>query len=129
MSIFCIFACICTSYAMIFTFMTAVIFPEYKSSIKNMILSFFCLSRGPKEVSGKQDLSNVFNQNECPICLASFEGDLDKIGAKCGHLYCITCITQYLKSKKTMLYNNSINCPICRKKVSFLLYNKIDPQK
>ena len=61
-------------------------------------------------------------QDECPICLDSFE---KKHKTDCGHFFCYDCMHRLLNS--TLL--RSAPCPICRSPVTFQTFHSTDPVK
>ena len=61
-------------------------------------------------------------QNECPICLDSFE---KKHQTACGHHFCYDCMHRLLNS--TLL--KTAPCPICRRTVTFQTFHSLEPAK
>jgi ATP-dependent DNA helicase PIF1 len=61
-------------------------------------------------------------QDECPICLDSFE---KKHKTDCGHFFCYDCMHRLLNS--TLL--RTAPCPICRSPVTFQTFHSTDPVK
>jgi ATP-dependent DNA helicase PIF1 len=61
-------------------------------------------------------------QDECPICLDSFE---KKHKTDCGHFFCYDCMHRLLNS--TLL--KSAPCPMCRSPVTFQTFHSTDPLK
>lgn len=61
-------------------------------------------------------------QDECPICLDSFE---KKHKTDCGHFFCYDCMHRLLNS--TLL--KSTPCPMCRSPVTFETFHSTDPVK
>ena len=46
---------------------------------------------------------------ECPICFNEINQD-DKCLTKCGHVYCLACVTSYLEN----MCSCQQSCPICK---------------
>jgi len=66
--------------------------------------------------------SSLSEQNECPICLDSFE---KKHQTACGHHFCYDCMHRLLNS--TLL--KTAPCPICRRPVTFQTFHSLEPTK
>ncbi|ORX42195.1 hypothetical protein BCR36DRAFT_337797 [Piromyces finnis] len=58
-----------------------------------------------KEVEQKNEVISI----ECPICLEKASKDTKLSVTICGHVFCKTCINEFLKFRKS--------CPICRKNI------------
>ena len=61
-------------------------------------------------------------QDECPICLCSFE---KKHYTACGHHFCYDCMHRLLNSTLEKI----APCPICRRPVTFQTFHSMEPVK
>ena len=59
---------------------------------------------GKKEIKYKKD---IYNTDECAICLEMFEEDENIIQLNCNHIFHLHCIDDWLQRKE--------NCPVCRR--------------
>ena len=57
-----------------------------------------------KEITFKKD---VYNTDECPICLETFKEDENLIQLNCNHIFHLHCIDDWLQRQE--------NCPVCRR--------------
>lgn len=70
-----------------------------------------CKEKGHTEktcLSEFQNIERIDNKNtECSICLSKVNKPMCK--TKCGHIFHITCLKEWLKK--------NITCPLCREKI------------
>ena len=57
-----------------------------------------------KEINFKKD---IYNTDECAICLETFEEDENIIQLNCNHIFHLQCIDDWLQIQE--------NCPVCRR--------------
>ena len=50
---------------------------------------------------------------DCSICLNEEIEDLDKCKNNCGHVFCKTCLDNWLN-------RGNDDCPLCRQKIEYL---------
>ena len=67
-------------------------------------------------------------QTSCPVCLNPLGQDEGSNGhvalTKCGHLFCVTCLAEYFKSRGAVA-----NCITCRKPVASSECQRVDPSR
>lgn len=77
--------------------------------IKYKIMSEKCTdSEDGQEV---KDENFVYNIESCPICLGSLRVP---VRIRCGHAYCVTCLSMFLKYVKK---GGKCECPLCKSPV------------
>lgn len=77
------------------------------SEINDLIFNFKAKSEIKKII--KKDI-NCCDMNECSICLNKINKEFTTV-TKCGHHYCLECITENLKF--------SSGCPLCRESIDY----------
>lgn len=82
----------------------------------------FASTNASTDASTDTNASANAYQDECPICLDSFE---KKHKTDCGHFFCYDCMHRLLNS--TLL--RTAPCPICRGPVTFQTFHSTDPVK
>lgn len=65
--------------------------------------------------------------NECPICIDSFNNNNESLQLHCNHTYHISCLSTYIETeftklakqvnRETCLFCKQFKCPLCRKSI------------